>query len=327
MHNAAMHEDSLSICARKLQGVRRMTTKSVRAPGLVAPFALLLSLPVACQRGGAAPPSVVSLPGDVAATPPTSAPVDAPRAETSAPRVAPADALLDAAQGLELSETQRERVFVLKDRLARYEENARTSLRALREDVADQVRAGAIQVTSVKAAVDRAAGAQTVGVDEGAETMNALYAVLSQQQRAAVVAAVRAMQPDSMGGQSAGATRPLTPARLNRLARLTSDLALDRDQARRVSALLVEHSPAVPVPQEPPERGVDAILDGFAGDRFDAWTIVPPPLAPPAEEFRRSVDGEVGFLANLVPLLRPHQRDVLASIIEGGEVSVKTAAP
>ena len=70
-----------------------------------------------------------------------------------------------------------------------------------------------------------------------------------------------------------------------------------------------------------------AILDGFAGDRFDAWTIVPPPLAPPAEEFRRSVDGEVGFLVNLVPILRPHQRDVLASIIEGGEVSVKTAAP
>ncbi|HTQ42427.1 MAG TPA: Spy/CpxP family protein refolding chaperone [Polyangiaceae bacterium] len=304
-----------------------MTTKSARARGLVAPLALLLSMPVACMRGGAAPPSVVSLPGDVTAAPPTSAPAGAPTADTSAPRVAPADALLDAAQGLELSETQREKVLVLRDRLARYEENARTSLRALREDIADQVRAGAIQLASVQAAVDRAAGAQTVRVDEGAETMNALYGVLSQQQRAAAVAAVRAMQPGDVGEPSARATRPLTPARLNRLARLTSDLALDRDQARRVSALLVDHPPAAPVLQEPPERGVAAILDGFAGDRFDAWTIVPPPLAPPAEEFRRSVDGEVGFLVNLVPILRPHQRDVLASIIEGGEVSVKTAAP
>jgi hypothetical protein len=325
MHNAATHEDSLSIRARKLQGVRRMTTKSVRARGLVAPLALLLSMPVACQRGGAAAP-VVSLPGDVTTTPPTSAPTEAPSAETSAPRVAPADALLEAAQGLELSETQREKIFGLRDGLARYEQNASNSLRALREDVADQVRTGALQLASVQAAVDRAAGAQTVRVDEGAETMNALYAVLSQAQRAAAVAAVRAMQPGSIG-PSAGSTRPLAPARLNRLARLTSDLALDRDQARRVSALLVEHPPTGQVPQEPPERGVEAILDGFAGDGFDAWTIVPPPLAPPAEEFRRSVDGEVGFLANLVPILRPHQRDVLASIIEGGEVSVKTAAP
>jgi hypothetical protein len=322
-----MHEDSLSIRARKLQGVRRMTTQSARARGLVAPLALFLSMPVACQRGGAAPPSVVSLPGDVTTTPPTSAPIDAPSAETIAPHVAPADALLDAAQGLELSETQREKVLALRDRLARYEQNARTSLRTLREDVADQVRAGAIQLTSVQAAVDRAAGAQTVRVDEGAETMNALHGLLSQPQRAAAVAAVRAMQPGGIEGPSAGATRPLTPARLNRLARLTSDLALDRDQARRVSALLVEHPQPVPVLQEPSERGVGAILDGFPGDGFDAWTIVPPPLAPPAEEFRRSVDGEVGFLASLVPILRPHQRDVLASIIESGEVSVKTAAP
>jgi hypothetical protein len=43
---------------------------------------------------------------------------------------------------------------------------------------------------------------------------------------------------------------------------------------------------------------------------------VPPPLAPPAEAFRQTIDRELGVLANLVPILRPAQRAVLASIIE-----------
>jgi hypothetical protein len=230
--------------------------------------------------------------------------------------------MLDAAQALEeLSETQREKVRALKDRLAKYEQNARASLRALREDVADQIRAGAIKSAAVQAAVDRAAGAQTVRVDEGAETMNELYATLSPPQRAAVVAAVRAMQPGRVEEQPSGATRPLAPVRLNRLARLTSDLALDREQARRAAALLVDKPPTVPLLQEPPPGRLDAILDGFAGSSFDAWTVVPPPLAPPAEAFRRSIDGEVGFLAKLVPILRRSQRDVLASIIEAPPVA------
>jgi len=264
----------------------------------------------------------------VTSSPPTSAPSSASSAETPAHGIVPADALLDAAQGLEeLSETQREKVRSLRERLAKYEQNAQATLRALREDVVEQVRGGAILLTSVQADVDRAAGAQTVRVDEGAETMNALYAALSPSQRAAVVAAVRAMPPDGVDGQSAGVTRPLAPASLNRLARLTSDLALDRDQARRASALLVERPPMVPELREPTERGVEAILEGFAGDGFDAWTVVPPPLAPPAEVFRRSIDGEFGFLAKLVPMLRARQRVVLASIIEAGGVSMKTAAP
>jgi hypothetical protein len=294
-----------------------MTTKTVRARGLAAPLALLFSMAAACNRGGTAPPSVAGQPGDVTAAPPTSAPAGGSSAEASALGAAPVDAMLDAAQALEeLSETQREKVRELKDRLAKYEQNARASLRALREDIAEQIRTGAIRGAAVQADVDRAAGAQTVRVDEGAETMNALYALLSQSQRAAVVAAVRVMDSSRVEEQSSGATRPLAPARLNRLARLTSDLALDREQARRAAALLVEQPPTARALEEPPPGRVDAILDGFAGSGFDAWTVVPPPLAPPAEAFRRRIDGEVGFLAKLVSILRHSQRDVLASIIE-----------
>jgi hypothetical protein len=311
MQNAAMHEDSLSIRARKVQGVRRMTTRTVRTGGLAAPLALLFSVPAAaCHVGGSAPPSVASPRGDVAFSPLTIAPALRSSAETPAQGVATADALLDAAQTLELTETQQEKVRALKDHLAKYEQNARVAFRALREDVADQVRAGAIVMVSVAADEDRAAGALTVRVDEGAETMNALYATLSPSQRAGVVAVVRAKQPDPPG-----ATRPPATLPPYRLARLTSDLALDREQKRRVSALL-EQQPAVIPALEEPRGPTDAILDGFGGSTFDAWTAVPPPLAPPAEAFRRSIDRELGFVANVVPILRPAQRDVLASIIE-----------
>jgi hypothetical protein len=126
--------------------------------------------------------------------------------------------------------------------------------------------------------------------------------------------------------QPSGATRTLAPVSLKRLARLTSDLALDREQERRAAALLVENPPtAAPVLEDAQAGRLDAILDGFTGSSFDAWTAVPPPLAPPAEAFRRSIDGEVVFLAKLVPILRRSQRDVLASIIEARSVGPLSA--
>lgn len=247
-----------------------MTTLTRRARVLWAPFALLVSMPAACHLSGNA--------GDVAAPPPSRAPALGSSAEVSAHGVGPAEPLLEAAEGLQLTESQREKVRALKAQLSKYEQNAHAAFRALREDVADQVRAGAIVTASVKADEDRAAGALTVHVDESAEAMNALYATLDPSQRAAVVAAVRAMHPGRAEAQKPGdATSPF----------------------------------------EEPLEPMDAILDGFAGGRFEGWTTVPSPLAPPAEAFRQRIDREVGDLARLVPALRPDQRERLAATIEG----------
>jgi Spy/CpxP family protein refolding chaperone len=171
-----------------------MTKRTLRAGGLAARLALLLSIPAACHHGGSASPSVASPPGGVGASRPTSALAPGASAEATVRGAGPAEALLEAAEGLQLTESQREKVRALKDHLANYERNARAAFRALREDIADQIRAGAIQMAAVRADEDRAAGALTVHVDEGAETMNALHAVLDPSQRAAVVAAVRAAQ-------------------------------------------------------------------------------------------------------------------------------------
>lgn len=143
------------------------------------------------------PPSVGSQASDVGAPPPTSALAPGASGEATMRGVGTAEALLDAAEALQLTESQREKVRALKDQLAKYEQNARTAFRTLREDVADQVRAGAIQLATVREDEDRAAGALTVHADEGAEAMNALHAVLDPSQRAAVVAAVRATKTPS----------------------------------------------------------------------------------------------------------------------------------
>lgn len=268
-----------------------MTTKIIGA-------VLLLSMSVGCHHAAQA--------GDVATAPPSSAPALGPSAGVSVQGAGAAEALLEAAEGLQLTESQREKVRGLKGQLARYEQNALAAFRALREDVAEQIRAGAIQVASVRADEDRAAGAMTVHVDKGAETMNALHAALEPSQRAALVAAVRAMQPGRAEAQNPRATR---------IARLASDLALDAAQERRVSAMLLEQQAAIPVFDEPPAN-VDGVLDGFTSGSFDGWTTVPLPLAPPAETFRQGLDRDIDFLARLVPVLRPAQRVRLASMIE-----------
>lgn len=241
-----------------------MTTTSVRARVLCAPLALLLVMPVGCRRAMSA--------SDVATPPPSSAPGAGLGADASLQGAGPAEALLEAAEGLQLTVSQREKVLALKDRLSRYEENARAAFRALREDVADQVRAGAIQTASVQVDEDRAAGALTIHVDEGAETMNALYATLDASQRAAVVAAVRASRPP----------------------------------------------PATASPFDEPQGRLDATLDGFQRSGFDGWTVVPPPLAPPAAAFRQAVDREIVELARRVPTMRVDQRERLAATIEEG---------
>lgn len=157
-----------------------MRTKTVRARGLAAPMALLLSMSAACHHGGT-----------VTAPPPTSAPAPGVSAETSVLGVVPAEALLEAAEGLDLTVSQREKVRALKDQLAKYAQNTRVAFRALCEDLADQVRAGAILPESVRGDEDRAAGALTIQADKGAETLNALHRVLDPSQRAAAAASVR----------------------------------------------------------------------------------------------------------------------------------------
>lgn len=263
--------------------------------------ALLLSMSAACHHAGKV--------SDVATTPPTSAPAPGPSAGASVQGAGAAERLLEAAGALQLTDGQREKVRLLKDQLAKYEQNARAAFRTLREDVADQVRAGAIQVAGVRADEDRAAGAMTVHVDKGAETMNALYAILEPSQRAALVTAVRATQP--------GLTEAQSPTGL-RFARLASDLALDAAQERRMSAIVLGRQAAIPVFEEP-SANVDAILEAFGGSSFDGWSTVPLPLVPPAETVRQDLDRGIDFLVRLVAVLRPAQRERLASMIEGGK--------
>lgn len=247
-----------------------MTIKTVV---LAAPAAILATVLASCHHGELASPAA-------AAPPPPPLFVLAPEAsaEPFVHAVDPAEALLHAARTLQLSDMQRAFVNRLRDRLSPYARSARAALEDLREDVAQQVRAGAILPASVHEDEDRAAGALTIAVDEEAQAINALYAVLDPEQRTAVVAAVRATLPG------------LTEAQ--------------RPEASRRDPLVEEQ-----------QRRVDAVLSGFAGSYFDAWTTVPAPLVPPADALRQRIDGEIAWLEKMLPTLQPEERDRLASAI------------
>jgi hypothetical protein len=253
-----------------------MTTKRVV---LAAPAAVLASILASCHQGE------VATPADAVTAPPaaiTFAPE--PSSGASTHDVDPAEALLGAAQALQLSEMQRVKVNMLKDRLAPYEGSVRAALDELREDVARQVRAGSMEATSIWADENRAAGALTVHVDEEAQTINALYAALDPSQRAEVVATVRANQPGSPLAQPAAAA--------------------GAPPSMQGDPFLVEQ-----------RRRLDAVLTGFAGSYFDAWTTVPAPLVPPAEALRRRIEDEIAWLEKVLPAMGRGQREQLAATI------------
>jgi hypothetical protein len=66
------------------------------------------------------------------------------------------------------------------------------------------------------------------------------------------------------------------------------------------------------------KRRMDLLLRAFENDPFDVRTAVPAPSSPPADMIREGIEREAAFLSKLLSILRPDQREKLASRIESG---------
>jgi hypothetical protein len=128
----------------------------------------------------------------------------------------------------------------------------------------------------------------------------------------AIATAVRAEQPGRAEEQARSELEEGTTARLDRLTR---DLALDADQQRRVAALLAAQPAAERAFHAGARQRFDAALNAFPTETFDARITVQT-TASPLAMVREHVRRKVAFLAELLPMLRPDQRDKLASTIE-----------
>jgi Spy/CpxP family protein refolding chaperone len=214
-----------------------------------------------------------------------------------------------AAQELELKDAQKATVEKLGEPI-HAEAAPVAEMKEYHVALLAQVRAGKIELAKLEPLQAALEKAQQARKDKEAEALNGLHAALEPAQRKALVASVRAKQSEHGGPRG----EPPSPA--DRLAHLTKDVDLDAAQQKKVEPLLAKD--AAPPSREEMKKHTEAVLTAFEGEGFDAKKVEP--AAAPAGKGMAAQHAQ--FLAALVPLLKPEQREKLAASLEkqrGGE--------
>lgn len=236
----------------------------------------------------------------------------------------PVARLLHEAEDLDLSDAQRETVEKLQKDL-HPPQGARDDRKAMHDELVAGVRAGKIdpaKLDAKNAELDKAVVARR---EKDLEVLGALHAALQPAQRKALATAMRAKQAarEEHAGEKGDKGPPkgdATGFATRRAERLTKQLELDPAQQKKVEALVAKDRPEAPTPgamdaaREEAKKRMDALLTAFEGDAFDAKKL---DVAPPAAAKGKSrMARELAFLSELLPILRPDQRERLAASME-----------
>jgi Spy/CpxP family protein refolding chaperone len=185
----------------------------------------------------------------------------------------------------------------------------RDETKAAYAELAAGVKAGKIDVSKMAphyAAIENGAKQK---YEREAEALGQLYAALEPAQRTTLVANLRAAEEKrsvrvkALGARDAG--RP--DAVRMRLARYTHELKLESDQQRRVEANLPKED-ASSIFRDEEAKELEAVVAAFENEGFDPKKIE----SSLPKKARAAVEDEAKFLAVLVPVLKPDQRELLA---------------
>jgi Spy/CpxP family protein refolding chaperone len=231
--------------------------------------------------------------------------------------------LLRAARDLELKEAQKNTLAKLQQDLRGEQPTGPgPEFKEYQSALVASVRGGKIDTTKLaplKAAMDKSIQAR-----RGKETavLNGLYAMLEPQQRKTLVAAVRAKQAEREAQDGARKHNAATPSEADgskrRLEKLTGELGLDASQQKSVESLIARDKHADPpdagAAREHMKKRTDAVLAAFEGDGFDAAKV--DLSTAPDRKMGESMDRRERFLSQLLPLLKPEQREKLAASMD-----------
>jgi Spy/CpxP family protein refolding chaperone len=210
-----------------------------------------------------------------------------------------------AAHELELKDAQKASLQKLSAELHGDAAGPPSEMKDYHAALAAQVRAGKIEPAKLDPLQAAAEKAQKARRDKEAEALNGLYAALEPAQRKALVAAVRAKQAAHPEHKAAGPDQAK-----ERLAHLTKQLDLDAAQQKKVEPLLAKDTSPAALHDEM-KKHADAVLTGFEGDGFDAKKLE---LGPASGG--KGMAAHAQFLAALLPVLKPEQREKLAAGVE-----------
>lgn len=243
----------------------------------------------------------------------------------------PAKAVLDATEQLSdtdsisLSEAQKSTIRALRAKLEASKKSVETAVQAVRADIANQVRIGSIDRAKVQADESALTNALHYRMTQEADTLDELHATLDRQSRSDVVSAARAERKtgvaepqgnaEAQGSWESQKNESANDRQKRELGRLTTELDLDAAQQQQVASILASRPAPSHAWQQRHER-VDALLNAFQRNTFDAKTALETAWTSPAATVHENVQRRVAFLQKLLPVLHPDQRDKLASMIE-----------
>lgn len=208
-------------------------------------------------------------------------------------------------ENIGLSADQRAKVeaLVTKDRPAAPPAPDKAKVAAL----ASAIRAGSVDATALGPKPDDA----TMKAHQAAvaSKLAALHDALTKDQRAALVTAVTSKKHEARPEQHG-------PERGGPMGHMLEGLGLTQAQKDEIEAKLVADRPAPPTEAQRAamKQEMDARLQSFVSDSFDATAFVAPPASAP----KLGADHMAKALSAIVSVLDANQREQLAQRIEQG---------
>jgi Spy/CpxP family protein refolding chaperone len=239
----------------------------------------------------------------------------------------PAAMFFQAAHALDLKDDQKAKVEAAeKSAHAGMDDASREAMKTAAKDIHTElvlgIKAGKIDNAKLEpkyAALEKIAAA---GHAKEAEALGALHAALDATQRKAVTANVRAKQTAREakmahregrdGGAADGGAAHNMSKRM--LGGLTRGLELDAEQEKKVDAIVAKDDGKGRPDQAEMKKNMEGLLTAFEKDTFDAKKLD----AFDAKKVRGPMEQETKLLAQLLPILKPEQREKLATKMEKG---------
>jgi hypothetical protein len=222
--------------------------------------------------------------------------------------------LLHAAEGVTLPDDKKASLTKIQESLREGQDGARDERKALHAELVAEVRAGKIDTTKLDphlAALEKDVQARQ---DKEADALDKLHALLDAGQRKSAVADVRA-KLEAREAKMAKAAAKKEEIAKKRLEHMTSELGLDDAQQKKVDALLSKDDGKSPADLHADlKKRMDALLTAFEADTFDAKKQEV--FTTAANTARTMAGRETAFLAQVLPILQPGQREKLAAKLD-----------
>jgi len=231
-------------------------------------------------------------------------------------RGGPIGMFLHEARDLTLTDAQKTKLDEIEKGL-KEGDTPRDEMKTLHEDLTAGIKAGKIDTAKLEAdhaAVEKAMIARR---DKEAESLNTLHATLDATQRKALVAEVRdKMKKREDKWKDKGGGKMMGPG--DHMGHFTKDLDLDDAQQKKVQAILdkAKDDKSPPPDREAMKKKWESLLSEFEKDTFDAKKLEGFGEPPDAKRFGGPMNPKV--LAEILPILKPEQRDKLAAKMSKG---------